>query len=108
MPARVGFGPPVADPARRAYSVVNLRPRVPLLLGAAACAACCALPLAAVLIGAGTVATAVAILEPVAIALVALAIGLAHVAYTRRRRAAARCAAAGACATDRRCCGPTP
>jgi hypothetical protein len=75
------------------------RPRGPLLLGAAACAACCAAPLTAIAIGAGAASTLAAIAEPIAGALLAGAALLGIAIYVRRRRAQA---AAGSCG-----CGPT-
>jgi hypothetical protein len=79
------------------------RPRGPLLLGAAACAACCAPPLAAIAIGAGAASTLAMILEPIAGVLLAAASVLAIAIVVRRRRAAlaASCAVDGACG-----CGP--
>lgn len=102
--------------ARRAQGGMNKRfwnrPRGPLLLGAAGCAACCVGPLAGLLLGAGAAAAAVAIFEPIARVLLAVAAVLAIAILVRRWRAARRaepaCAAdGGACALDQRCgCGP--
>lgn len=78
------------------------RPRGPLLLGLAACAACCTAPLAAVVIGAGAASTLAAIAEPVAGLLLGTAAVLAIMLYVRRRRAAAACATDGSCG-----CGPS-
>ena len=89
------------------------RPLVPLLLGVGACAACCAAPLAAILVGAGVAGTLGAVFEPIAGVMLAAAVVLAGVIFLRRRRAAADQAAAscettGACAIDRSCgCGPS-
>lgn len=84
------------------------RARAPLLLGAAACGACCAVPLAAVVIGAGAATTAAAILEPLAGVLIGVAAVAAVVAYLRHRRAAtARCElAAASCGPGAACCVP--
>lgn len=80
------------------------RPRGPLLLGAAACAACCATPIAAVVIGAGAASTLAAIAEPIAGLLLATAAILTISIVVRRCRARA----AEACATDGSCgCGPS-
>ncbi len=80
------------------------RPRGALLLGAAACAACCAAPLAAIVIGAGAASTIAAIAEPVAGVLLAIGAVLGIAMYVRRRNARA----AAACATDGSCgCGPS-
>lgn len=76
------------------------RPRGALLLGAAACAACCAAPLTALVIGAGAASTIGAIAEPVAGALFAVGALLGIAAYVRRRRgrvADTACAADGGC-----------
>jgi hypothetical protein len=79
------------------------RPRGPLLLGAAACVACCTAPLAAVIIGAGAASTIAAIAEPLAGALLAAGAVLAIGLYLRRRRARA----AVACSIDNSCgCSP--
>lgn len=80
------------------------RPRGPLLLGAAACVACCATPLVAIVVGAGAASTVAAIAEPIAGVLLATAALLGIVLYLRRRRArgAARAVAAGSCG-----CGPS-
>lgn len=78
------------------------RPRGALILGIAACAACCALPLAALVIGAGAASTLAAITEPIAGILLAAGALLAITLYVRHRRARAV-----ACATDGSCgCGP--
>ena len=80
------------------------RPRGPLLLGAAACVACCTAPLAAIVIGAGAASTIAAIAEPLAGLLLGVGALLGIGLYVRRRRARA----ASACAVDRSCgCGPT-
>lgn len=80
------------------------RPRGPLLLGVTACAACCAVPLTAIVVGAGAASTLAAIAEPIAGILLALAAILGIAIYARRRRARA----AAACATDGSCgCGPS-
>jgi hypothetical protein len=80
------------------------RPRGPLLLGAAACAACCAAPLVAIVIGAGAASTITAIMEPIAGLLMAAGAVLAIALFVRYRRARA----AAACAVDGSCgCGPS-
>lgn len=81
------------------------RPRGPLLLGAAACAACCVAPLTAIVVGAGAASTLAAIAEPIAGVLLASAAVLGIAIYVRRRHAHA---AAAACAIDGGCgCGPS-
>lgn len=88
------------------------RPIAPLLLGIGACAACCAAPIAAIVIGAGAAGTIAFVLEPLAGVLLALAAVMAGVVYVRRRRAhatAASCETSGACSIDQSCgCGPSP
>lgn len=80
------------------------RPRGPLLLGLAACAACCAAPIAAIMIGAAAASTLAAIAEPVAGILLGGASVLAISIYVRRRLAAG----SAACVVDGSCgCGPT-
>jgi hypothetical protein len=75
------------------------RPRGPLLLGAVACAACCATPLVAIAIGAGAASTVAAIAEPIAGVLLATGALLGIVMYVRHRRTRA--------VTGARCgCGP--
>lgn len=79
------------------------RPRGALLLGASACAACCAAPVVAIVIGAGAASTIAAIAEPLAGVLLATGAILGIAIYVRRRNARA----AAACATDASCgCGP--
>ena len=81
------------------------RPRGALFLGVAACAACCAPPIAALVIGAGAASTLAGIAEPLAGVLMAAGALLGITLYVRHRRARA---AAAACATDGSCgCGPT-
>jgi len=75
------------------------RPRGPLLLGATACAACCAAPLTAIVIGAGAASTLAAIAEPIAGILLAGATVLGITIYARRRSRAP----VAACATDGGC-----
>jgi hypothetical protein len=69
------------------------RPRGVVLLGAAACAACCAPPIAAIVVGAGAASTIAAIAEPIAGVLLAAGTVLGIAIYLRRRkaRAAERC-----------------
>ncbi len=86
------------------------RPLAPILLGIGGCVACCAIPLTAIVLGAGAAGSLAFILEPLAGILIAAAVLLGGVIYLRRRRAraAARCATTGACAADQRCgCGPS-
>jgi hypothetical protein len=79
-------------------------PRGPVVLGAAACAACCVAPLTAIVVGAGAASTLAAIAEPIAGGLLAGAAVLGIGIYARRRRDRA---AAAACASDGGCgCGP--
>jgi hypothetical protein len=73
------------------------KPRAPLLLGAAACVACCAVPISAIIIGAGAATARAAMLEPVAGVLFAAGAILA-IAIVARRRSASRTA----CAVDER------
>lgn len=81
------------------------RPRGALLLGVAACAACCAPPIAALVIGAGAASTLAAIAEPLAGILMGAGALLGITLYVRHRRARTT---AAACATDGSCgCGPT-
>lgn len=85
----------------------SLSPRLPVLVGAAACAACCAFPVAAVAVGlgAGTATTITAFLEPIGAGLLAAGAMFAAGLYVWRRRAKRR--EVRACAADRSCgCGP--
>lgn len=90
------------------------RPVAPVLLGIGACAACCAPPIAAILVGAGVAGTLGAVFEPLAGIMLAAAVILGGVLLWRRRRAragvaSASCETTGACAIDRSCgCGPSP
>jgi hypothetical protein len=77
------------------------RPRVLARFGAAACAACCALPLAAGIVGAGGLGAAAVALEWLGAGLLAAAV----VAFVARRRR--RPGGAAACRVDGSCgCGP--
>ena len=75
-----------------------------------ACAACCAIPLAVPLLGGASLATALAAVEwnlwrlGTELAIVLLVVGTGLLAWTWRRRAAAR--RAGACATAETAAGP--
>jgi len=81
------------------------RVRGPVLLAIAGCAACCAVPLVGIVIGAGAATAAAAVLEPIAGVLMAAGAVLAIVLIAGRRRAAG--GAANACAVDGSCgCGP--
>lgn len=81
------------------------RPIAPVLLGIGACAACCAAPIGAIVLGAGAAGGIAAIFEPLAGVLLAGAVLLAGVLIWRRRRARA----AASCAIDQSCgCGPAP
>ena len=87
------------------------RPIAPILLGLVGCAACCAVPIAALVAGAGVAGGAALFLEPLAAVMLIGAVVLAGVVYVRRRHArnAASCASTGACAIDQSCgCGPSP
>jgi hypothetical protein len=75
--------------------------RTPLLLGVAGCAACCAVPLTAAVVGAGAAATAALVLEPFAALLTTSGVVLAVGAYARHRRATTSCATTGTCVVDR-------
>jgi hypothetical protein len=81
--------------------------QVPAVLGAAACAACCAVPLVGLAFGAGTASTFAAFVEPAAgisLAVAAVFVGMVLVA---QRRAAASCATQGSCSVDGSCgCSP--
>lgn len=90
------------------------RPIAPVLLGIGACAACCAAPIGAIVLGAGVAGGLAAVFEPLAGVLLAAAVLLGAAVIWRRRRAsaaapAASCGITGACAIDRSCgCGPSP
>lgn len=88
------------------------RPVAPLLLGIGACAACCAAPIAAIVIGAGAAGTIALVLEPLAGLLLvgtALAAGVVFIRRRRARAAAASCETSGVCSVDRSCgCGSSP
>lgn len=71
----------------------------PAALGAAACAACCAVPLVGLALGAGAASTVAAVAEPIAGLLLAVSLLVGGVVLVRRRRAAK--APAGSCG-----CGP--
>jgi len=76
----------------------------PLALGLGACAACCAPPLIAVVIGAGAAGSVAWLFEPLAAVLLGAAILVGGAAYVRRRGAAS-CAtsaasSAGSCETS--------
>jgi mercuric ion transport protein len=76
------------------------RPGLLALLGAGACVACCALPVAAGIIGAGVLGTAAVALEWLGLGLLAAAAVVFAVARLRRRSSPA-CAVDGGCG-----CGP--
>lgn len=82
--------------------------KVPAALGAAACAACCAVPLVGLAMGAGTASTVAAFVEPAAGVALAVAAVLVGVVLVGQRRAAAKtCATGGSCAVDGSCgCAP--
>lgn len=85
----VPSSPAAAHPGMRTPGSFWSRPRGPVLLGALACVACCAVPLSALVIGAGTASTLAAVAEPIAGVLVAAAATLGIVIYVRHRRARA-------------------
>lgn len=88
----------------RASSPFRPHPRILAFLGVGACAACCALPLAAGLIGAGALASAAFALESLGAALLVAAAVVAVVSWLRRRTTAPQ----PACAVDGGCgCGPS-
>lgn len=79
------------------------RPIVLALLGAASCAACCALPLAAGIVGAGALGAAAFTLEWLGLGLLAAAVVIVIVGRLRRRQ---QCATA--CVVDGGCgCAPS-
>ncbi|WP_437636314.1 hypothetical protein [Sorangium sp. So ce854] len=76
-------------------------PAISLGLGAAACVACCTIPLLGLSIGAGGLGALVALGEPIAFGLVAVGVVLAAVALRRRSgKRQASCADTGACSID--------
>jgi hypothetical protein len=80
------------------------RPKGPLLLGVAACGACCVAPLVGLVLGAGAATTVAAILSPVTGILLAASAVLTIALVVRWRRAARD---ANACAVDGSCgCEP--
>jgi len=77
-----------------------MRPRTPLLPGAAALTACLAVDVIAIAIGAAVAGTAAIVLEPVAGVLIASGAVLAvTIGFRRRRQSGASCSATGFCAT---------
>ena len=77
-----------------------MRPRTPLLLGAAALTACLVVDATAIAIGAALAGTAAIVLEPLAGILIASGAILAIVIGVRRRRqSGATCSTTGLCAT---------
>src|SRR5690349_22154396 len=62
-PDRLGCGPGRTEVDMNTKISFWARPRGPLLLGAAACAACCIAPLTAIVVGAGAASTLAAIAE---------------------------------------------
>ncbi|WP_437951392.1 hypothetical protein WME98_11540 [Sorangium sp. So ce296] len=73
-------------------------------LGVAACAACCAIPLLVITIGAGGLGALVAFGEPIAFGLVGVGAVLTVVAHLRRsEKRQAPCAETGACSIDGAC-----
>lgn len=82
--------------------------KLPAALAGAACAACCAVPLVGLALGAGTASTVAAFVEPAAGVALALAAALVGVVLVRQRAAGAkRCATQGSCAVDGSCgCSP--
>ncbi|WP_433933201.1 hypothetical protein AB3662_03155 [Sorangium cellulosum] len=83
-------------------------PLIPLGLGAAACAACCAVPLLGLGLGAGGLGALVGLMEPMALGLVGIGLVMAVVAVRRRsNNHQASCAETGACSIDGACgCRP--
>ncbi len=86
-----------------------LQAAAPAILGVGACAACCAVPLVTLFVGAGAASTLAAVAEPIAGVLLAASLLLGGVVLDRRRMLsrATTCQTAGTCATDRSCgCAP--
>jgi hypothetical protein len=77
------------------------RHRSALLLGAAGCIACCAVPLAALVIGGGAASTIAIVAEPISGVLLAASVVLGVGLYVRHRRARSKLAGCG-CAPTRR------
>jgi Na+/citrate or Na+/malate symporter len=79
--------------------------KFPALLGATACAACCAIPLVGLALGAGAASTLAAFVEPIAGASVGVA-AVGALAVVVRQRRAATAALQAACPIDGSCgCG---